>query len=80
MNFDKNFAKYYCKKLQENYVDLLKIEKKNKNATVSDFLACFFKLIQRKYILNEWKKLDDSTRKISSLEETISVANQCDTE
>ena len=26
------------------------------------------------------KTSDDSTRKISSLEETISVANQCDTE
>ena len=56
--------------------------------------SAFFQLIQRKYILKIHhllesilkknkeliSKLDESTRKISSLEETISVANQCDTE
>ena len=35
---------------------------RNRNTTVSDFLeSVFFQLIQRKYILNKWKKIDDST-------------------
>ena len=67
--------------------------KKNRNTTASDFLESFFKVNSKKIyperlenrslesILNENKeltsKLYDLTRKISSLEETISAANQC---
>ena len=91
--FDKIFVKNCCKKLKENSAGLQKLCKKNRNTTASDFLESFFKVNLKKIyperlenrslesILNENKeltsKLYDLTRKISSLEETISAANQC---
>ena len=95
LNCDKNFVKYYFKKLKENYVDLLKIKKRNRS-TVSDFLELILFVNSKKIltqrlentslesILNQIKELvskrDDSSRKISSFEETISVENQRVTE
>ena len=79
LNFDKNFAKYCCKNLKRN------------SPWSSNFLESIFSGNSKKIyfeqlenrslesFLNQNKelisKLDDSTRKISSLEETISAAN-----
>ena len=41
LNLDKNSVKYYCKKLEENYTDLLKIESKNRD-TIRDFWKSVF--------------------------------------
>ena len=69
------------------------MSKKNRNTNASDFLESFFTVNSEKIyperlenrslesILNQNKeltsKLYDLTRKMSSLEETISAANQC---
>ena len=95
LNCHKNFVKYYFKKFKENYVDLLKIKKRNRS-TVSDFLELILFVNSKKIltqrlentslesILNQIKELvskrDDSSRNISSFEETISVENQRVTE
>ena len=96
MNFDKNIVKYCCKKLKENSAGLLKIGKRTEILLPVTFLSQFFSVNSKKIypeqlknrslgsILNQNKelitKLHDSTRKISSLEEAISVAYQCVTE
>ena len=41
LNLDKNSVRYYCKKLEENYTDLLKIESKNRD-TIRDFWKSVF--------------------------------------
>ena len=94
-SFDKNFIKYYCKKIEENYSRLLKIERKKRNTTVSDFIESTFFINSGKTfsatkefgntslesIQNQNKQLltnlDDLSRIISSLEETILLKNQC---
>ena len=37
LNFDKNFVKYYCKKLKENYAGLFKIEKRAEMLLLATF-------------------------------------------
>ena len=54
LNLDKNFVKY-CRKLKENYAGLIKNEKRTERGLLMTFLNLLFQLIQREYLLNDWK-------------------------
>ena len=53
LNFDKNFAKYCCKKLKKKFSLVFKKEQKYYYQQLSGIN--FFDVIQRKYILSNWK-------------------------